>query len=257
MAEHELTGRYVYCVIDIGEVIHLGKIGIDGNEVYTVPHLDISAVVHNCPPKAYGSKDENTVINYVQKYNGVIDLVFNKFNIAVPLRFNTIIKEKDGESNDAVQKWLGEQYPNLKRKLKELSGKQEYSVQAFIDREKLLQDVINKSQRIIDLKKKMETTQSPGHTYMYKQTFESEAKKELEERTSELAKEVQSLIKNYCSDMHTEKTKKTGEQTMLLNVSCLVQKENVRQFKEELGKLEGSSNLSIRVTGPWAPYSFI
>lgn len=257
MAEQELTGRYLYCVIASGDPISLGSIGIEEKEVYTIPHLDISAVVHNCFPEAYGSKDENAAISYVQKHNSVVDLVFNKFDSVVPLRFDTIVKEGDGESNETVQKWLGEQYSGLKRKLGELSGKQEYSVQVFIDKEGLFQDILDKSQGIIELKKKMESVKSPGHAYLYKQTFETAVKKELEDRSSGISKEVQTLIKNYSGDMRVEKTKKVGEKTMLLNLSCLVQKEDVRQFKEELKKIDGFNNLSIRITGPWAPYSFV
>ena len=257
MVEQKLTGRYLYCVIDSGDSVNLGKIGIEENEVYTIPHLSISVVTHNCLPKAYDSKDENTIIVYAQTHNRIIDFAFNKFNGAVPLRFNTIIKEKDSESEEAVQKWLGEQHLNLKRKLSEFRGKQEYSVQVFIDEKQLLQEVLSKSQRLLELKKKIETAQSLGYAYMYKQTFESEIKKELEKRNTELAKEVRSLIKNYCGDMRPEKTKKADEKTMLLNVSCLVQKENAAQFKEDLEKIEDSNHLSVRIVGPWPPYSFV
>lgn len=257
MLEQELTGRYVYCVIDIGNSINLGKIGIEENEVYTVSHLDISAVVHNCLPKAYNSKDESAVISYAQKHNRVVDFVFNKFDAVVPLRFNTIVKENNGESNKAVRKWLEEQYQDLKRKLGKLRGKQEYGIQVFIDKEGLLRDILNKSQMIVELKKKMESIKSPGHAYLYKQTFETTIKKEVEERGIEISKEVQTLIKNHAADMLIEKTEKRKAKTILLNVSCLVQKENAAQFMEELEKIDGFNNLSVRVVGPWPPYSFV
>ena len=257
MVEQELTGRYLYCVIDTDASVNLGKIGIEENEVYTIPHLGIGAVVHNCLPKAYDSKDENTITDYVRAHNGVIELAFNKFDAVVPLRFDTIVKEKDGESNEAVQKWLGEQHLNLKRKLSELRGRQEYSVQVFVDKEKLLQGILDKNEKVAGLKKKMEAAKSPGHAYLYKQTFEATVKKEMEERIGEISKEVQTLIKHCSADMRIEKTKKVGEKTMLLNVSCLVQKENAAQFKEELEKIDGFNNLSGRIVGPWPPYSFV
>ncbi|MCP8322390.1 MAG: hypothetical protein H3Z52_15850, partial [archaeon] len=31
-------GRYVYCIIECGKSVSFGKIGIDDNEVYTVPY---------------------------------------------------------------------------------------------------------------------------------------------------------------------------------------------------------------------------
>jgi len=54
-------GRYVYCVADAGERVSLGGIGIEGNEVYTIPYEDISVVVHNCPAEPYQSDDQEVV----------------------------------------------------------------------------------------------------------------------------------------------------------------------------------------------------
>ena len=51
-AIEEEQGRYVYCVADAGETVSLGKIGIEGNDVYTIPYRDICAVVHSCPAQS-------------------------------------------------------------------------------------------------------------------------------------------------------------------------------------------------------------
>ncbi len=252
-----LGGRYLYCIIDSGILYNFGRIGIEGEDVYTIPYMDIGVVVHNCKPVVYESKDENVIIDYVQKHNNVVDVVFNKFDCVVPLRFNTIVKEKDCNSNEVVEKWLAEQYTDLKRKLKELQGKEEYGIQVFIDKEGCIKEILSKSQRIIELKEKIEVPQSSGHAHLYKQMVEKVIRKELEEMSSKLAKDVYSLIKKYSTDTRLEKTKKVDEKKiMLLNVPCLVEKGGVRGFREELEKL-GINNLYIRITGPWAPYSFV
>lgn len=255
----ESNGRYLYCITDAGVNNNFGNIGLEENEVYIIQYMDISVLAHRCATKAYDSKDEQLVVGWVHRHNAVVELALNKFDAIVPLRFNTIVKERDGESNEAVEKWLVDQYHDLKRKLDRLRGKQEYGVQIFINREGLLQEIVNKDQRIIELKKKMETVQhsSPGHAYMHKQNLESAVKKELEERTGAMAKKGYSLIKKHNVDVQIEKTKKVEGKTMLLNVSCLVRKENAKQLREELENMDCSNNLSIRITGPWAPYSFV
>lgn len=261
MVEQGLTGRYVYCVIDSGEPINFGRIGIDGSEVYTIPHSDISAVVHNCLPKAYESKDEKVTIDYAQKHNHVVALALDRFDTVIPSRFNTIIKE-DGEPNEAVQKWLGGRYSDLKRKLSELKGRREYSVQVYtdgkkrlIDKERFLQDILDKNEGIAGLKKKMESAHSPGQAYLHKQMFENAVKKELEGRLHGITNEVLALAEHYGPNIKIEK--KVDGKKMLLNVSCLVQKEEAARFREELEKIDGFNNLTVRITGPWAPYSFV
>ncbi len=253
-----LGGRYLYCIIDSGILYNFSRIGIEEEEdVYTIPYMDIGVVVHDCKPAAYESKDEKVIIDYVQKHNNVVDVVFNKFGCVVPLRFNTIIKEKACNSNGAIEKWLAEQYTDLKIKLNEVQGKEEYGIQVFLDRGWCIKEILSKNERIIKLKEKIETPQSSGHAYLHKQMVEKAIGKELEEMSSRLAREVYSLIKKYSTDTRLEKTKKVDEKKiMLLNVPCLVERGNVRGFREELEKLSINS-IYIRITGPWAPYSFV
>ena len=55
------NGIYLYCIADGNEKTNLGKIGIDGNEVYSLPYQQVSAIVHNCESRAYESEDKDIV----------------------------------------------------------------------------------------------------------------------------------------------------------------------------------------------------
>ena len=53
--------------------LSFGTIGIEKNEVYTIPYMDISAVVHNSPTEAYQSDDEEMMKTWVIAHQNVID----------------------------------------------------------------------------------------------------------------------------------------------------------------------------------------
>jgi hypothetical protein len=59
-------------------------------------------------------------------------------------------------------------------------------------------------------------------------------------------------------EIRVEKTKKTDEKNqMLINLSCLVDKERSKELGEELEKINEEKGFAVRFTGPWPPYSFV
>ncbi|GEM_PF-2381852 len=69
------NGLYLYCLADASVSTSLGCVGIDGCEVYTIPHEGVSAVVHSCPLEPYRSDDEETVKRWVKSHQQALDPV--------------------------------------------------------------------------------------------------------------------------------------------------------------------------------------
>ncbi len=44
---------------------------------------------------------------------------------------------------------------------------------------------------------------------------------------------------------------------MIMNLSCLVHKDRVVELGKELEKIEMNDGVSVRFSGPWAPFSFV
>lgn len=44
---------------------------------------------------------------------------------------------------------------------------------------------------------------------------------------------------------------------MLMNLSCLVKKHRVSELGNELEQIQNVDGISVRFSGPWAPYSFV
>ena len=105
----EEQGRYLYCVVDSGEKVSFGEIGIEGKEAYAIPYRDICAVVHNCPAQPYRSDDQEVVKAWVMTHQKVVDAAWERWDTVLPLSFDTIIKgetEGSAERNEKMKPWV-------------------------------------------------------------------------------------------------------------------------------------------------------
>ncbi len=250
-------GRYLYCVADSEKTVSLGKIGIEGNEVYTIPHQDLCAVVHRCPPEPYTSKDEEVVKEWLMTHEKVVDLAWEKFSTVLPLGFDTIVKGNENISAEKnVKKWLREDYENLVKKIEKVMGRAEYGVQISWDPERIAERIVETTPEIKKLKEEM-NSKPRGAAYLDKQKLEKLIKKEMEKEADLYFKDFYGKIKKHLDDVRIEKTKKIKDKQMLMNLSCLVYKDKIKELGKELGKINKMPNFFVRFTGPWPPYSFV
>jgi len=252
-------GRYVYGIAAGTEIARLGPIGIEGNEVYTIPYQDLCAIVHNCSTQPYQSKDGEIVKSWVRTHQSVLDEAKERFGTTIPLGFDTILQPKDDATppDQVVRDWLKEDYDRLRTLMEKIEGKDEYGVQLFYEPAVVSKQISEQSEEIKKIKEEM-ATKSPGMAYMYRQKLEKAVKAEMERLADGWFKEFYGRIKQHTEDIVVEKTKKVDkDRMMLLNLSCLVAKEKIDSLGEELEKINNMEGFSIRFTGPWPPYSFV
>jgi len=46
------------------------------------------------------------------------------------------------------------------------------------------------------------------------------------------------------------------DKRLLLNLSCLVHKDNAKELEEKLAEINNKKEFTVKFNGPWAPYSF-
>ena len=250
---------YIYGIADKGVSVHLGPIGLDGSEVYTIPYNSICAVVHDCRPQPYQSDDKEIVKIWVLTHQKVLDAVAEKFDAAIlPMGFDTIIRGKEEPGREQViNGWLEQNCEDLIKKMTRIKGKQEFGVQIFWD-PKIVAGLITESDDEIRTLNEEMKSKPKGMAFMYKQKLERLVKQKMEGMADERFKEFYARIKGRADDIVVEKTKKpeNGRQ-MLMNLSCLVEKDAVQGLGEELEGIEGMDGFFVRFTGPWPPYSFV
>lgn len=248
-------GRYVYCVAKGNEKTSFGEIGIENNQVYAIPSNGLIAVVHDCEAKAYDSKDEKKVKDWIKAHENVVEKAQERFETVIPLSFDVIIKGEDPSKE--VENWLQAEKKRLERTLEKIKGKQEFSVQIMWDSEAIGRKLSEENEGIAKLIKEIET-ESKGKAYFLKQKIKNALKEEMEKLADEKFKQFYSGIKRYCNDIKVERNKKIeGTKQMLMNLSCLVEKNRVQELGKELDKINKSNEFEVRFTGPWPAYSFV
>ncbi|MFQ6066907.1 MAG: gas vesicle protein GvpL [bacterium] len=249
-------GRYLYCVGESNERVDLGRIGIEGSQVYTIPYKDLCAVVHNCPSQVYESKDKKVVESWVIAHEETIETAWKRLGTVLPLGFDTIIKADKEDPEEVVKAWLKEDYQSLKEKLNKVKGKVEYGVQISWDTKIITRQLIEKDPELKRLDQEIKS-KPKGMAYMYKQKLEKLIRGKLEKEGESCFKEFYETIKHCTDEVKVEKLKKEDEpRQMLMNLSCLADKDD-RTLGYELEKINDREGFSVRFTGPWPPYSFV
>ena len=255
----ENRGRYIYGVAASGSTVSLGPIGIEGNDVFTIPHRDFCAIAHSCPAEPYQSGDEETVKKWVKTHQDVLDEAKKVLGTVIPMGFDTILQSKDDavSPDQVVKDWLKEDSERLQAIMEKIKGRDEYGVQIFYAPGTIAKQISEESQEIRKIKEEM-AGKSPGTAYLYKQKVERAVKAEIERLANDWFKDFYARVKRHCDDIVVEKTRKADRnKVMLLNLSCLVAMESVANLGEELEKINNTEGFSVHFSGPWPPYSFV
>jgi len=258
----EVTGSpgpaiYIYGVAEGRGNARFGPAGIGQAEVYTISHGGLLAVVHDCLPEPYESKDDEQVKQWLFTQQNVLDMAHDKFGTVLPLGFNTIIHTGGEHPVQTLKRWLEEESTRLRELFERVRGKHEYGIQVFVDDETLKRSVFEENPRFQELKREMEL-KPEGARFMYRQTLEKSAKEALEEACERCFREVYEAALAVSEDVEVEKIKKPEDgRRMMVNLSCLLPEEKVEELSGVLAKINDREGFQVRFTGPWPPYSFV
>jgi len=253
------TGLYLYGIAPGTSPVHYGSSGIDGQDVWSIHHKDLMAIVHDCPARPYESTDKEVVKDWVLAHEKIIERVSGDCGTVMPFSFDTIIKADGNKTaREMLLHWMSEEYERLKNSITKISGKKEYGVQIFYSPSLMGERVASMNPAIKNLQEEMKH-RGPGMEYMVRQKIEQELKAGMESETASLVHDCYKKIKDTCDDVKIEKIKKSEEKEkkMLMNCSCLVSDENYMKLGNVLENIEKEHGLSVRFTGPWPVYSFV
>ncbi len=141
--------------------------------------------------------------------------------------------------------------------MEKIRGRQEFGVQIFYVTKALTEEVMAES---ADIQKMLADIQSKprGLAYMLTQKMKEAVKSRLEEKVKVYSGDFYEAIRSSVDDVKVDSLKNgEGDQRMLLNLSCLTQKENVPLLSKTLERINSVRNISVKFTGPWPAYSFM
>jgi hypothetical protein len=239
-------GKYVYCIIESSEPRSFGPMGIGGrgDEVYTVHHQGLAAVVSNTPLMVYDPTRDN-----VFAHEQVNETVMRDFTV-LPMAFGALFRTED----DIIELMRGTE-DALRDVLNKMAGKVEYGLKVNWDRDRVIAEIERENEEIRNLKEQI-TSRATGSTYFARMQLGRLVEQALSEQSDSYVREVYAALRD--TAVASRANKPIGDK-MIMNAAFLVEREREAEFdrkvKEIAAKYEGK--LSFKYTGPWPPYNFV
>ncbi len=248
---------YLYCLTRSHEApLHLSVKGIGdrGDEVYTIPSLDLEAVVSDSPQDEY----ETTRANVVQ-HQLVCEEVLKQGFAVLPVRFGTICKPTPGKSSpeEKIKKLLRRRYGEFHSLLKEMENKVELGVKVFWKKERLFQEIVAANENIREMRDRIAATPWGGLSTYYERLQLGtwvhngiEKRRDIEARR--LARALSPLAERY-------ETNKVLTDMMILNAAFLVHHSRVGEFDARVNELDRryDDGMIFKYIGPVPPFNFV
>lgn len=230
--------------------------GVDDRPVEVVTADGWFAVVHRCPPRPYVSDDREQVVRWVQQHHAVLERAAEAFGDIIPVGFDTLIFKEGRDPLGLLREWISEREPQLEEVLDRIAGCREYGVQLLQRPELARSDLLASDPELQELHRRIRAAPQAA-AYLLQQDLDQQVRRALAEQGTRRAESLLAALRSHCRDVRAERLRDPGDGTeMVANFSCLVAQGEVERFLEALAPFNAWNGYTIRVTGPWPPYSF-
>jgi len=237
-------GKYVYCIIESGDPLRFGPIGIgaEPSDVYTVHFKNLAAVVSDAPLEVLDSTREN-----VLAHERVNETVMREHTV-IPMSFGTIFKTRE----DIVEllRSAAEAFGDV---LNKMQNKLEFGLKVLWDRDQAVREVELEDEDISRLKK--EISGQKGPTYFARMQYGRLIDSALQARSERYVAEILEQLREV--SVASRINKPIGDK-MIMNAAFLISRDQEAAFDAKVKSIAGRfDKLTFKYTGPWPPYNFV
>jgi hypothetical protein len=237
-------GKYVYCIIESGDPLRFGPIGIgaDPSDVYTVHYRKLAAVVSDAPLEVLDSTREN-----VLAHERVNETVMREHTV-IPMSFGTIFKTRE----DIVEllRSAAEAFGDV---LNKMQNKLEFGLKVLWDRDQAIREVEAEDEDISRLKK--EISGQKGPTYFARMQYGRLIDSALQARSERYVAEILDQLREV--SVASRINKPIGDK-MIMNAAFLISRDQETAFDAKVKSIASRfDKLTFKYTGPWPPYNFV
>jgi hypothetical protein len=237
-------GKYVYCIIEAGDPLKFGPIGIGANpsEVYTVHYKNLGAVVSDAPLEVLDASREN-----VLAHERVNETVMREHTV-IPMSFGTIFKTRE----DIVEllRSAAEAFGDV---LNKMQNKLEFGLKVLWDRDQAIREVESDDDDISRLKK--EISGQKGPTYFARMQYGRLVDSALQSRSERYVSEILEQLRDV--SVASRINKPIGDK-MIMNAAFLISRDRESAFDAKVKSIASRfDKLTFKYTGPWPPYNFV
>jgi Gas vesicle synthesis protein GvpL/GvpF len=237
-------GKYVYCIIESGDPLRFGPIGVgaDPSDVYTVHYKNLAAVVSDAPLEVLDSTREN-----VLAHERVNETVMHEHTV-IPMSFGTIFKTRE----DIVEllRSAAEAFGDV---LNKMQNKLEFGLKVLWDRDQAVREVENEDEDISRLKK--EISGQKGPTYFARMQYGRLIDSALQSRSERYVADILEQLRDV--SVASRINKPIGDK-MIMNAAFLIARDQESAFDAKVKLIATRfDKLTFKYTGPWPPYNFV
>jgi len=237
-------GKYVYCIIESGDPLRFGPIGIgaDPSDVYTVHYKNLAAVVSDAPLEVLDSTREN-----VLAHERVNETVMREHTV-IPMSFGTIFKTRE----DIVEllRSAAEAFGDV---LNKMQNKLEFGLKVLWDRDQAIREVEGEDEDISRLKK--EISGQKGPTYFARMQYGRLIDSALQSRSERYVADILDQLRDV--SVASRINKPIGDK-MIMNAAFLIARDHETAFDAKVKSIASRfDKLTFKYTGPWPPYNFV
>jgi hypothetical protein len=237
-------GKYVYCIIESGDPLRFGPIGLgaDPSDVYTVHFKNLAAVVSDAPLEVLDSTREN-----VLAHERVNETVMREHTV-IPMSFGTIFKTRE----DIVE-LLRSAYDAFADVLNKMQDKLEFGLKVLWDRDEMIREVEGEDEDISRLKN--EISGQKGPTYFARMQYGRLIDSALQTRSERYVAEILEQLREV--SVASRINKPIGDK-MIMNAAFLISRDQETAFDGKVKSIASRfDKLTFKYTGPWPPYNFV
>lgn len=248
---------YVYGFLPAGRAPCTdGWQGLEGAPIRVVRGEELAALVHPCPPRPYVSEDPEVVHRWVQAHNQVLVRAAEEAGDVLPAAFNTIVGREGGDPAALLQGWLRQQGPSLRAALARVAGAREYGVQVVWELDTVREREARSHPELVRLSEAAKGEAAPGKQYLLRQELEAALRARLDALQRERKEAYRRFLTARVRELRDDPVRPAGEgKWMIASFSCLLSPAEEQSLASALADF-ASEGESVRLAGPWPPYSF-
>ena len=264
--QHEL-GYYVYCLAESVATQQLDPQSFpaaieDNTKLEWVAVNNLAALTSTVPLADYKEDalaehltDATWTAVRAMRHETVVEYVAKRVSV-VPLRFGTIYLERAG-----IERMLSEQGRELARILERLRGHEEWGVNVYSDRAKLLAGITSVSPRLRELTQQAEAA-SPGQAYLMHKKIEALRVDEARSALNGIIDKIEKTLSGQTDDgkrLRILKVEATEHGELKGKFAFLVKRAEFEEFRaaaERLAEEFLAAGVRLELTGPWPTYNF-
>jgi hypothetical protein len=245
-----MAAIYVYAIIPTGNQVIFDEVaGVDDeyDEVYTVPHRDLAAVVSASPLADYRGLKRDEAVRYLVPHQRVVEAVMQTFPI-LPAKFGTVLPNETW-----VRRLLGQGEALFCTTLEKFAGLVQMEVVVLWDLQQIFQE-IGQEENITELKAQI-AGRPLEETLIEQVAVGQMVQASLERRRASLRDYLIHWLREVARDLVVNPTM---DDSMVVNVALLVNEAGQEALDRQLELLDEEFEgwLTFRRVGPLPPYSF-